>query len=110
MIYPIIILLVSICTIVTLFLIKESFRSDRKKLSIFTTLIATCITIIFTIVTILYSFQESEHKPKNNINTLQTEIEHLKKELDIAQNEINQYQNKNMNILDNSKKSNTQNR
>lgn len=108
MIYPVIILLVAICTIVTLFLIKESFKSERKKLFTFTTLITTCMTIISSIFTVLYSFKESEYKLENNISILQEEIKHLEDELNSAQNQILQYKSENNIILDNSNKTDTQ--
>lgn len=113
MIYPVIILLTVICTIVTLFLTKESFRSERKKFFTFSTLITTCVTIIAFIGTMVYSFQENkyqenEYQLEEKIRILQKEIEYLKEELNSAQNQLFQLGNENNIAFDNSNKTDTQ--
>ncbi len=90
--YMVVILVTLLCTIVTLFLIKESFTF--KKRVIFNILLGISIILIlfFSIYGIYYDFKNRENILKNNNISLQDEIDYLKENETNLKQEIERLQ------------------
>lgn len=93
MIYSVIFLIAIICTIVTLFLIKESFSSRRRNFFILMSILSICLTLFASSYTVFISFKEKEKELTTKTSELQNDINKLKQELQYSQEKLDKYQN-----------------
>lgn len=91
MIYPVIILLTIICTIVTLFLIKESFSSKKRIIFIALTILATFLILFSSLFTVFISLKEKEKELENKTIELQNNKIELEKKLKASKDKLEEY-------------------
>lgn len=91
--YTVIILISIVCTIVTLFLIKESFTSKKRIIFAIMSTLATCTTLVISFSIVFISFKQKEKELEyktielqNNISILEKEIQEYQERIDILSN------------------------